>query len=175
MKGRILLPYFFGMISSEIQSEIERIIHQVNPEVFIVDLKFIQEKSNVLSIKVDTDTGIQLSDCVSISRKVGKWLEENEVFSKAYKLEVSSPGVGYPLKLKRQYINNIGRALRVLLNDGKIEEGIILKVEEDHLQLGPMPKPSKKNKKVKTISESSQTTPLTVSFEQIKEAKVIII
>src|SRR6187402_2150672 len=83
------------------------------PDLFLVDVQM--HGSGILSILVDGDQGISIQDCVAISRHVGFHLEEENVIEQAYNLEVSSPGVGEPLKLVRQYKKNIGRDLSVKL------------------------------------------------------------
>jgi ribosome maturation factor RimP len=94
------------------------------PELFLVEVKMLP--NNKLIIHVDGDEGISIQDCAAISRHVGFHLEEENTIEKAYNLEVSSPGVGEPLKLQRQYVKNIGRELSVKLNGGEIKEGKLL-------------------------------------------------
>jgi ribosome maturation factor RimP len=103
------------------------------PELFLVDVKMLP--NNKLIIQVDGDEGISIQDCVAISRHVGFHLEEENTIAQAYNLEVSSPGVGEPLKLNRQYQKNIGRTVGLKLKDGKKREGKLLQVAEDSLTI----------------------------------------
>lgn len=91
------------------------------PELFLVEVRMLP--NNKLIIHVDGDEGISIQDCAAISRHVGFHLEEENTIEKAYNLEVSSPGVGEPLRLKRQYVKNIGRELSVKLTGGEVKEG----------------------------------------------------
>lgn len=91
------------------------------PELFLVEVKMLP--NNKLIIHVDGDEGISIQDCVAISRHVGFHLEEENAIEQAYNLEVSSPGVGEPLKLIRQYNKNIGRTVSVKLKEGLKKEG----------------------------------------------------
>ena len=52
-----------------------------------------------------------------------------------FSLEVSSPGVGEPLKLHRQYKKNIGRSMHVVMNDGSVKEGKLTTVSEEEIMI----------------------------------------
>lgn len=132
-------------------------------DLFIVSIDVINNK--IVEILVDGDQGISIDDCVKISRHVGFHLEEEEVFDNAYRLEVSSPGVDKPLKLLRQFIKNIGRNVRVLLNDGKTMEGKLLDANEENIYIEY--KKKEKGKKAEVLQE-------TIPFSGIKETKVLI-
>ena len=61
---------------------------------------------------------------------------ENELFADGtFSLEVSSPGVDEPLKLKRQYIKNIGRYLEIDTTEGNHLEGKLLMADESAIEL----------------------------------------
>ncbi len=165
-------PYFFDMLTQEIHQVIVDVISEVAPEVFIVDVSLQKGPKSTLNIKVDTDSGISLEECSRISRKVGWELEEREDMDFPYTLEVSSPGVGSPLKLHRQYLKEIGRHLQVITLDGVEIKGKLLKVEEDSLTLEPLPERKGKKKKAPKPSQEAERQ---IKFEEIKEAKVIII
>jgi ribosome maturation factor RimP len=133
------------------------------PELFLVEVKMLP--NNKLIIHVDGDAGISIQDCAAISRHVGFHLEEENTIDKAYNLEVSSPGVGEPLKLKRQYVKNIGRELSVKLTSGEIKEGELLSVDENSIMIAA--KIKEKGKKVQ-LAETS------IDFDNITETKVLI-
>ena len=80
-------------------------------DMFLVD---IAVKNNVADVLVDTKQGITVSKCVEISRLFRKELDE---ISDVYELNVSSPGLGTPLKVLPQYEKNIGREVEVTLQD----------------------------------------------------------
>jgi len=133
------------------------------PELFLVDVKMLP--NNKLIIHVDGDEGISIQDCVAISRHVGFHLEEENAIEQAYNLEVSSPGVGEPLKLVRQYRKNEGRTLSIKLTDGLKKEGKLLSVTENDLLIEELVK--EKGKKAVAV----QTT---VPFNDILETSVLI-
>ncbi|ALL08518.1 hypothetical protein AQ505_25425 [Pedobacter sp. PACM 27299] len=133
------------------------------PELFLVEVKMLP--NNKLIIHVDGDEGISIQDCAAISRHVGFHLEEENTIDKAYNLEVSSPGVGEPLRLKRQYVKNIGRELSVKLSGGEIKEGKLLSVEENGITI---------EAKVKEKGKKAALEVTSIDFSSITETKVLI-
>ncbi|CAM4262900.1 ribosome maturation factor RimP [Pedobacter westerhofensis] len=133
------------------------------PELFLVEVKMLP--NNKLIIHVDGDEGISIQDCAAISRHVGFHLEEENTIEKAYNLEVSSPGVGEPLKLKRQYQKNIGRDLSVKLTGGEIMEGKLLEMNDSAIII---------EAKVKEKGKKAQLVETSIDFDKIIETKVLI-
>jgi ribosome maturation factor RimP len=133
------------------------------PELFLVEVKMLP--NNKLIIHVDGDEGISIQDCAAISRHVGFHLEEENTIEKAYNLEVSSPGVGEPLKLKRQYEKNIGRELSVKLSGGEIMEGKLLDMNDTAITI---------EAKVKEKGKKAQLVETSIDFDKIIETKVLI-
>ncbi|AOM77582.1 ribosome assembly cofactor RimP [Pedobacter steynii] len=133
------------------------------PELFLVEVKMLP--NNKLIIHVDGDEGISIQDCAAISRHVGFYLEEENTIEKAYNLEVSSPGVGEPLKLQRQYVKNVGRELSVKLNGGEIKEGKLLSVEDQGITI---------EAKMKEKGKKAQLVETSIDFGNITETKVLI-
>lgn len=103
------------------------------PDLFLVDVQM--HGSGILSILVDGDNGVAISDCVALSRHVGFHLEEENAIEQAYRLEVSSPGLDTPLKLLRQYKKNINRSVKVKLKDGNKREGKLVHTDESGINL----------------------------------------
>ena len=62
---------------------------------------------------VDTVRGITLDELSGLSRSIGALLEEHELISDRYLLEVSSPGLDRPLKKWTDFERVIGRRVRV--------------------------------------------------------------
>ncbi|TKC55803.1 ribosome assembly cofactor RimP [Pedobacter hiemivivus] len=133
------------------------------PELFLVEVKMLP--NHKLIIHVDGDEGISIQDCAAISRHVGFHLEEENTIEKAYNLEVSSPGVGEPLRLKRQYVKNIGRELSVKLTGGEVKEGKLLSADENSITIEA--KVKEKGKKVQLVETN-------IDFNDITETKVLI-
>ncbi|MDP3467596.1 MAG: ribosome assembly cofactor RimP [Daejeonella sp.] len=133
------------------------------PDLFLVDVQM--HSSGILSILVDGDNGVAISDCVAISRHVGFHLEEENAIEQAYRLEVSSPGIDTPLKSLRQFQKNINRSLKVKLKDGSIREGKLMAADDSGITI----QESVKEKAKKAVLLESY-----IKFEDISETIVLV-
>lgn len=106
---------------------------------FLVDLVIRGERSSkVIEVYVDTDTGILLDHCSTISRELSAQLDEADIIQGRYRLDVSSPGLDRPLLLLRQYKKNIGRQCRIVaVEEGKkiAYEGVLEQVNEHSVMI----------------------------------------
>lgn len=103
---------------------------------FIVDVRVTAGRSGgKVVVYLDGDEGVSIDECAELSRSLGEKLEEEDVFDNAYTLEVSTPGIDHPLESERQYRKNIGRELRILLNEGKELKGKLLGVDSSRIVL----------------------------------------
>ncbi len=150
----------------------EKIIELITPfleddKFFIVDLKVTQTKTRTnITILLDSDTGIMIEDCASISRRLAHQIEEQDLIKDAFNLEVSSPGVDFPLTLVRQYAKNIGRTLKIELKDKTEKIGVLEALTDSGISL--MEERKKKPKKDEVIEA------IMIPFEEISVAKVQI-
>ena len=136
--------------------------------IFIVEVKVGEGKiRQTITVLLDTDEGIKIEECASISRRLAHFIETNELIKDAYNLEVSSPGIDQPLLLKRQYIKNIGRNLKLQLVEGSEKIGTLENVSEEGIVFKEETKKSKGKKVV--LPEN-----IIIAFENIKQAKVQI-
>jgi ribosome maturation factor RimP len=72
-----------------------------------------------VSVVVDADGGVDLDQCAELSHALAAAMDAGDVLGDSpYTLEVSSPGVARPLRLPRHWRRNIGRLVRVVLEDG---------------------------------------------------------
>ena len=84
---------------------------------------------------IDGDQGVTIDDCANLSRILSKELDERSFFGDDnYVLEVSTPGLDHPLKLKRQYYKNTGRSLKVVYKNATAE-GKLKEVTDDRIVL----------------------------------------
>lgn len=139
-------------------------IHEImeDPSLFLVDLKVSEGKVNKVTVMLDKDNGITIDECAIVSRKLAERIEAENMFESAYTLEVTSPGLDEPLKLKRQYINNKGRQLSVMKNSGEIVKGELEDIKEGSILL------KIQDKKKKTIEN------MEIAFEDIKKTNVLV-
>jgi ribosome maturation factor RimP len=149
-----------------------------NGELYIVDIQVAGRQGGRLKVTIllDSDTGIRIDDCADVSRRLGGEMDEMNFFGDSpFILEVSSPGVDYPLTFPRQFVRNIGRQLVVTLHDGKIRKGWLESVSDDHIVLdieADKQSKSKKKKEADLAVEVPPVGPTPILFEQIKKAQV---
>jgi ribosome maturation factor RimP len=151
---------------TELRRAIEELVEKHLPDEshFLVDVK-VEEKSGKtrVLILIDSDQGVTIEACAKVSRAVSEELEAKEMVEEAYVLEVSSPGLDFPLSSKRQYQKNIGRELKLTLTSGVEISGKLLEVEAEKVKLLV-----KKKEKGKKATEEEVLFP----FEEIKKSIV---
>lgn len=82
----------------------------------LVDVEFIKEAGNwYLRAYIDKEGGIAIDDCEVVSRRLGEWLDQEDFIADSYILEVSSPGLGRPLKKEKDFVRSIGKEVDVKL------------------------------------------------------------
>ncbi|MCR5369517.1 MAG: ribosome maturation factor RimP [Clostridium sp.] len=106
----------------------------------LVDVEYVKEAGTwYLRVYIDKEGGISVDDCETVSRRMDTWLDEEDFISDSYILEVSSPGLGRPLKKEKDYIRNEGCAVEVHLykaqNGEKDFEGILKSWDADTVTL----------------------------------------
>jgi len=87
---------------------------------FLIDVAVRgSQQGRIVEIFIDNDDGITTELCASVSREIGKRLNEENLDPDRYFLVVSSPGTDRPLIFPRQYRKHIGRDLAVKFKDGE--------------------------------------------------------
>ena len=82
----------------------------------LVDVEFVKEGSTwYLRSYIDKPGGINVDDCETVSRALETELDREDYIREAYVLEVSSPGLGRPLKKEKDYIRNEGKEIELRL------------------------------------------------------------
>lgn len=123
------------MTTEEQIQKIETLLEQLlagEPEFFLVQIRI--KPTNNIKIYIDGDNGVTIEKCVRINRQLYKLLEEAAIYPEGdFSLEVSSSGVGEPLKLLRQYTRNIDRFVEVSFVDGTVKEGKLLQVADSDI------------------------------------------
>lgn len=135
-------------------------------DCFLVDFEL--PSPTRLEVFIDSDSGITFQKCRRISRYLEAVIEEENWFGERYTLDVSSPGLSRPLKLKRQYVKNIGRKLNITMKDGEKQKGTLIKVEETAITLEEKVRVKEGKKKVSKVVQTE------LPFEDIKKTLVVI-
>ena len=77
----------------------------------LVDVEYVKEAGTwYLRAYIDKPGGIAVDDCEMVSRKLGDWLDKEDFIDESYILEVSSPGLGRPLKKEKDFKRRPWRA-----------------------------------------------------------------
>ena len=106
------------MNRSEYEHRTEELIRPILDERGweLVDVEFVKEGSTwYLRSYIDKPGGIAVDDCEVVSRALEAKLDEENFISEAYVLEVSSPGLGRPLKKDKDYVRNEGKEIEIRL------------------------------------------------------------
>ena len=103
----------------------------------LVDMEYIKEAgAYYLRAYIDKPGGITIDDCETVSRSFSDLLDEKDFIEDSYILEVSSPGLGRPLKKEKDFQRETGKEIEVRLFapvDGKKEYTGILTAYENGL------------------------------------------
>ena len=80
----------------------------------LVDVEYVKEAGTwYLRAYVDKEGGITIDDCETVSRAFSVLLDQEDFIDDAYILEVSSPGLGRPLKKEKDYIRGMGKEVEI--------------------------------------------------------------
>ena len=80
----------------------------------LVDVEYVKEGGLwYLRAYIDKAGGIAVNDCADVSRKLSEKMDEEDFIEDSYILEVSSPGLGRPLKKEKDYIRSMGQEVEI--------------------------------------------------------------
>ncbi|MFY9150718.1 MAG: ribosome assembly cofactor RimP [Prolixibacteraceae bacterium] len=138
---------------------------KLTDDQFLVDVTV--SSSNVIHVMVDSDSGISINQIVEISRHVEGNLDRE---AEDFELSVFSAGLSEPFSLVRQYKKNIDTEIEVLLTNGQKLNGILLKADDQGIDLEVTTKEKIEGSKKKELV----TRVHSLAYPEIKEAKKII-
>jgi len=82
----------------------------------LVDVEYVKEGSAwFLRAYIDKEGGITVDDCEMVSRTFSDWLDKEDFISESYIMEVSSPGLGRPLKKDKDFERSLGDEVEIRL------------------------------------------------------------
>ena len=80
----------------------------------LVDVEYVKEGSIwYLRAYIDKEGGITVNDCEDVAREMNVLLDEKDFIPDSYTFEVSSPGLGRPLKKEKDYVRNMGQEVEI--------------------------------------------------------------
>jgi ribosome maturation factor RimP len=146
-------------LAEQLKVYIEEAIADTN--LFIVEIKGIAVKRAM--VLLDGDEGIKIEDCARVSRHINQKMEEDGLEEALISLEVSSPGVDFPLKFERQYPQHVGRTLAIKLLDGKELEGKLISIDAAVIAV---------EEKIKEKGKKVSLNNISLALSEIAEAKI---
>ncbi|TLX76193.1 ribosome assembly cofactor RimP [Labilibacter sediminis] len=146
-------------IQNIIQEKIE------NDDCFIVDLKV--SVNNKITVLIDSTDGISIDYCIQISRLIEGSFDRDE---EDFELEVSTPGLGQPLKVLNQYKKNIGRNVEVTPFETVPFKGTLKEVTESGFIVEEEKKVKIEGQKKKELKVFNHN----YTFDEVKSVKVIV-
>jgi ribosome maturation factor RimP len=134
------------------------------PELFLID--FTISDAFKITVNLDGDSGVDLQDCIDVSRAIESNLDREE---QDFSLEVASVGVGSALKMVRQYKKNVGRTLIVKLATETIEAELVEANDNFIILSWKAREPKKIGKGKETVQKTQE-----IKYTEIKEAVVTV-
>ena len=116
-------------------------------------------ESGFIRIVVDSEDTITLDDTTALTRRLLKSDEFNDRYPEGCRIEITTPGLDYPLKYAYQFKKNINRKVNIRFRkDDKLDEinCKILSADDD------------------TVMVKHRNSDIPISYNQIKDAKLIL-
>ena len=116
-------------------------------------------ESGFIRIVVDSEDTITLDDTAALTRRLLKSDEFNDRYPDGCRIEITTPGLDYPLKYAYQFKKNINRKVNIRFRkDDKLDaiKCKILSADDD------------------TIMVKHRNSDIPISYNQIKDAKLIL-
>ncbi len=102
----------------------------------LVDVEYVKEGGTwYLRAYIDKPGGITVDDCEIVNRALSDLLDEKDFIDESYILEVSSPGLGRPLKKERDFERSLGEEVEIrtyrMIEKQKEFRGILKAYDKD--------------------------------------------
>ena len=109
-------------------------------EFELVDVEYVKEGGTFyLRAYIDKPGGITVNDCEAVAREMNDLLDAEDFIPDSYVFEVSSPGLGRPLKKEKDYIRNLGNEVEIRtyrsINKCKKFYGILQSYDKDSVTI----------------------------------------
>lgn len=120
------------------ESLILPILERLNFE--LIDVEYVKEGGiYYLRAYIDKEGGITVNDCEVVAREMNDLLDEEDFIPDSYTFEVSSPGLGRPLKKEKDYVRNMGKEVEIrtyrAINRNKEFYGILTAYDKDSVTI----------------------------------------
>jgi ribosome maturation factor RimP len=144
---------------------VDLVKEQLDERMFLVDVQV--SATGVIRVFIDSFDGITIERCVQISRHLEGNLDRE---AEDFELQVSSPGLTEPFRVKEQYYKNTGREIEILTNAGEKHTGLLKLATPDHILLETQAREKAEGQKKKELIVREYK----LDFGEIKSAKVVV-
>ncbi len=80
----------------------------------LVDVEYVKEAGQYyLRAYIDKEGGVTIDDCEAVSRAFNPKLDEEDFIDDSYTMEISSPGLGRPLKKEKDFARSVGKEIEI--------------------------------------------------------------
>lgn len=110
-------------------------------DLFLVEVKV--KPSNVIEVFIDSDTAVNIDQCVAVSRYVESKMDRD---AEDFELSVLSWGLSGALKLDRQLQKYVGKDVEVKNKERGKLQGKLVSFNAEKVEIAPAPKKSSKKK-----------------------------
>lgn len=100
----------------------------------LVELAVRRGRTQLVRVVADRSGGIDLDTCARVSQELSRMLDADDPIAGRYTLEVTSPGLGRPLRTPEDFRRVLGRKVRVVLAKAQ-HEGTLEEVGEDRVRV----------------------------------------
>ncbi|MPN33625.1 Ribosome maturation factor RimP [bioreactor metagenome] len=133
-----------------------------NSPDYLVDI--IVAADNTITVEIDNDNGVNIDDCVKLSRYIESKLDRD---AEDFELTVTSAGLTSPFKTRRQYKKYEGEEVEVLTRKGEKLKGRLKSSTDNNftIEVSKMVKPEGAKRKTEVKEEQ------TYNYDEIKYTK----
>lgn len=150
----------------ERQALVEVVEACLGDDLFLVDVAISAD--NHIVVEIDSYEGsVSIDNCVAITRAVEQAFDRDK---EDYELEVGSAGLTSPLKVKAQYVKNIGNDVEVLTTQGAKLKGVLSEVGDDTFTIKVAKKVKPEGAKRPVVVEED----VTIKYSETKYTKYLI-
>ncbi|MDO5665207.1 MAG: ribosome assembly cofactor RimP [Bacteroidia bacterium] len=148
---------------NEIKTLVEEFLKK-SPD-YLVDV--IIATGNTITVEIDNDNGVNIDDCVELSRYLESKLDRD---AEDFELTVTSAGLTSPFKTHRQYKKYEGKEVEVLTKKGEKVKGVLKSSNDNNftIEVSKMVKPEGAKRKTEIKEEQ------TYNYDEIKYTKYLI-
>lgn len=128
-----------GQLREELTRRIQALLGEEMFDLWDLDLAPQSGGRTVVRISLDRPTGVTIADCAYWNKKIGRYLEAENVVPGSYVLEVGSPGIERSLSRPAHFARFVGGSVEIKLHDlhqgRRVFRGELRQAGEDAISL----------------------------------------